>query len=85
MKTLIALALTLASTQVFAVAQADYKCGPYTMNFFGPEDSSLWSPTGEELGRWNESGKEPTFYRGNQLFLKWNGKTYRCSHLGSKP
>jgi len=85
MKTLLAVTLMLVSTKAFAVAQADYKCGPYTLNLFGAEDSSLWSPTGKELGRWNRSGSEPTFYRGNKLFLKWKGKTYRCSHKGSTP
>lgn len=85
MKTLIAITFMLLSNQAFAVAQADYKCGPYTLNFFGPEDSSLWSASGKELGRWSQSGSEPTFYRGNQLFLKWKGKSYRCTHMGTTP
>ncbi len=83
MKAIIALSLLLVSSHAFAVAQADYQCGPYTMHFFGPYYSSLWSPNGEELGRWEEEGTEPTFYKGNHLFLKWDGKTYRCAHMGS--
>jgi|GEM_PF-3545026 len=86
MKTILAiLAASMISTQAGAVAEATYKCGPYTYEIFGPYYTALFTQSGEELGRWEDDSKDPSFFKGNTLFLKWNKRTNRCIHKGSTP
>ncbi len=86
MKTiLMTLGLLIASSNAFAVAQAEYQCGPYRYFIFGPYYSTLSDLNGNQLGRWEEDQVEPTFHRGSKLYLKWDGKTYSCKHLGTTP
>ena len=76
---ILSIALLFTSSQAFAVAQADYKCGPYTYSIFGPYHASLWDARGNEVGRWEqEDPNDPTSFRGEQLVLKWKGRVYRC-------
>lgn len=82
-KSLLTLALILASSNAFAVAQASYQCGPYTYEIFGAESSSLWNARGDELGRWESEVDTPTMFANGKLYLKWNNRVFRCRHLGT--
>ena len=92
MKRILILSLvTLYAPSAFAVAETDYKCGPYTLSFFGPEKVTLADSEHNILKEWEgaDSANVPTFdekIKGKEvMFLAWNGQKHRCKQTASSP